>query len=150
MAMSVGGKKGGAIADINVTPMADIMIVLLIIFMVITPLINKGVDVELPKASNTKERKDEPDNINIGITKKQGGEIFFQGKRIDASSFDAALVALGESLKKALEDKADTDKVALLKADVGLEYGEVMKVMQVCRENGIEEIALISEAKVEG
>ena len=48
----------GAIAEINVTPMADIMIVLLIIFMVITPLINKGVDVELPKAVNTKERKD--------------------------------------------------------------------------------------------
>jgi biopolymer transport protein ExbD/biopolymer transport protein TolR len=57
--MAVGGKKGGPMADINVTPMADIMIVLLIIFMVITPLINKGVDVELPKAANTKERKDE-------------------------------------------------------------------------------------------
>jgi len=145
MAMSVGGKKGGAIADINVTPMADIMIVLLIIFMVITPLINKGVDVELPKASNTKERKDEPDNINIGITKRQVPEIFFQGKRLEGG-----LIELGELLKKALEDKADTDKVALLKADVGLEYGEVMKVMQVCRENGIEEIALISETKVEG
>ena len=145
MAMAVGGKKGGAIADINVTPMADIMIVLLIIFMVITPLINKGVDVELPKASNTKERKDEPDNINIGITKRQVPEIFFQGKRLEGG-----LLELGELLKKALEDKADTDKVALLKADVGLEYGEVMKVMQVCRENGIEEIALISETKVEG
>ena len=148
MAMAVGGKKGGAIADINVTPMADIMIVLLIIFMVITPLINKGVDVELPKAANTKERKDEQDNINIGITKK-GPEIFFKGKRLEGG-FEAGLVALSESLKKALEEKADTDKVALLKADVGLEYGVVMKVMQVCRENGIEEIALISEAKVEG
>ena len=61
MSMAVGDKKGSAIADINVTPMADIMIVLLIIFMVITPLINKGVDVELPKAANTKERKDEQD-----------------------------------------------------------------------------------------
>jgi biopolymer transport protein TolR len=145
MSMSVGDKKGGAIADINVTPMADIMIVLLIIFMVITPLINKGVDVELPKAANTKERKDEQDNITIGITKKQVPEIFFKGKKLEGG-----LIELGEALKKALEEKSDTDKVALLKADVGLEYGEVMKVMNVCRENGIEEIALISEAKVEG
>lgn len=145
MAMAVGGKKGGAIADINVTPMADIMIVLLIIFMVITPLINKGVDVELPKAANTKERKDEQDNITIGITKKQVPEIFFKGKKLENG-----LAELGEALKKALEEKADTDKVALLKADVGLEYAEVMKVMNICRENGIEEIALIAEAKVEG
>ena len=77
MSMAVGDKKGSAIADINVTPMADIMIVLLIIFMVITPLINKGVDVELPKASNTKERKDDPGNIVIGFTRNF--TVFFKG-----------------------------------------------------------------------
>ncbi len=60
MSMAVGGKKGGPMADINVTPMADIMIVLLIIFMVITPMLQKGVDVKLPQAVNSKERKDEP------------------------------------------------------------------------------------------
>ena len=54
MAMAVGGKRGGPMADINVTPMADIMIVLLIIFMVITPMLQKGVDVKLPQAGNTK------------------------------------------------------------------------------------------------
>ena len=70
MSMAVGGKKGGAMADINVTPMADIMIVLLIIFMVITPMLQKGVDVKLPIAGNTKERKDEPKTITVAI--KQG------------------------------------------------------------------------------
>ena len=69
MSMNVGGKKGGAIADINVTPMADIMIVLLIIFMVITPMLQKGVDVKLPLAGNTKERKDEQKTITVAIKK---------------------------------------------------------------------------------
>jgi biopolymer transport protein TolR len=69
MAMAVGGKKGGPMADINVTPMADIMIVLLIIFMVITPMLQKGVDVRLPQAGNTKERKDEPKSIVVAINK---------------------------------------------------------------------------------
>ena len=143
MSMSVGAKKGGPVADINVTPMADIMIVLLIIFMVITPLINKGVDVELPKASNTKERKDEPDNITIGFTK--GLTIFFKGVKLEGGT-----VELAERLKSALEERGDTDKVAYLKADINIEYGEVMKIMDVCREAGIEEIALVSEPKVEG
>ena len=66
MSMAVGGNKGGAMADINVTPMADIMIVLLIIFMVITPMLQKGVDVKLPIAGNTKERKDEPKTHHRG------------------------------------------------------------------------------------
>ena len=143
MSMSVGGKKGGPVADINVTPMADIMIVILIIFMVITPLINKGVDVELPKASNTKERKDEPDNITIGFTR--GLTIFFKGVKLEGGT-----VELAERLKSALEERGDTDKVAYLKADINIEYGEVMKIMDVCREAGIEEIALVSEPKVEG
>ncbi len=143
MAMAVGGKKGGAIADINVTPMADIMIVLLIIFMVITPLINKGVDVELPKAANTKERKDEPDNITIGLTK--GLTVYFKNLKLEGGATE-----LAERLRSALDERGDTDRVAYLKADVGLEYGEVMKIMDVCREAGIEEIALISEPKVEG
>ena len=69
MSMNVGGSKGGVMADINVTPMADIMIVLLIIFMVITPMLQKGVDVRLPTAGNTKEKKDEPKTIMVAIRK---------------------------------------------------------------------------------
>ncbi len=143
MSMAVGGKKGGAIADINVTPMADIMIVLLIIFMVITPLINKGIEVDLPKAANTMERKDQPENITIGLTK--GLTVFFKGLKLEGGA-----VELAERLKSALDERGDTDRVAYLKADVNLEYAEVMKIMDVCREAGIEEIALISEPKVEG
>ncbi len=148
MSMAVGGKKGGPVSDINVTPMADIMIVLLIIFMVITPLITKGIDVELPKAANMHERKDDPNNIMIGFTKNF--TLYFKGVRLEAGSFEKDQVELSVRLKKALEERGDTDKVAFLKADINIAYGEVMKIMSICREAGIEEIALISEPKVEG
>lgn len=148
MSMSVGEKKGGPVADINVTPMADIMIVLLIIFMVITPMIVKGIDVELPKATNVHERPDDPNNIMIGFTKNF--TIFFKGVRLETGSYETDRVELGVRLEEALKERGDTDKVAFLKADINLEYGEVMKIMDILRQAGIEEIALISEPKVEG
>ncbi|MCL4820743.1 MAG: biopolymer transporter ExbD [Vicinamibacteria bacterium] len=140
MSMNVGDKKGGAMADINVTPMADIMIVLLIIFMVITPMISKGVDVTLPKAGNTKEKKDEKDNITVGLTLKK--EVFLKNVRLESQA------ELTPKLKELLEDL--TEKVVYLKADENLEYSEVMKVMDLCREAGVEEVALIAERSVEG
>ena len=75
-------KRAAPIADINVTPMADIMIVLLIIFMVITPMLQKGVDVKLPMASNTTERKDEPKTITVAI--KQDGTTYLNGIMVDS------------------------------------------------------------------
>jgi biopolymer transport protein TolR len=141
MSMSVGGKKGGAIADINVTPMADIMIVLLIIFMVITPMLQKGVDVRLPTAGNTKERNDQK-TIEVAIRKDTS--TFLKGLRLDKQT------DLVEKLKEALEERADTQKLVYLKADNELPYEEVMKVMDLCREAGVEEVALIAEQKVQG
>ena len=142
MSMSVGGKKGGSMADINVTPMADIMIVLLIIFMVITPMLQKGVDVKLPSAANTKERKDEPKTIVVAV--KQDSTTYLNGIKIENQ---ADLVA---QIKERLEELADTNKVVYLKGDENLSYSEVMKIMDYCREAGVEEIALIAEQKVQG
>ncbi|MBI3932474.1 MAG: biopolymer transporter ExbD [Acidobacteria bacterium] len=141
MGMAVGGKKGGAIADINVTPMADIMIVLLIIFMVITPMLQKGVDVKLPVAGNTKEKKDEPKTITVAI--KEDGQTYYGGKPIENR---AELVPL---LKEGLEELPEGSKVIFLKADEGLAYSEVMKVMDLCRAAGVEEVALIAERRVQ-
>ena len=140
MSMNVGGSKGGAIADINVTPMADIMIVLLIIFMVITPMLQKGVDVKLPSASYTKERKDEPKTVTVAL--KKDTKTFLNGIAVEQTD----LVA---QLKDRLEEMPDGGKVVYLKADEGLAYGEVMKVMDLCREAGTEEVALIAEKKVQ-
>jgi biopolymer transport protein ExbD len=143
MSMAVGDNKGGAMADINVTPMADIMIVLLIIFMVITPMLQKGVDVRLPTASNTKERKDEPKTIVVAI--KQDKTTYLSGIRVDNPQAE-----LVQKVKEKLEDLPDTNKVVYVKADENLEYSEVMKIMDYCREAGVEEIALIAEQKVQG
>jgi biopolymer transport protein ExbD len=146
--MAVGGKKGGPMADINVTPMADIMIVLLIIFMVITPMLQKGVDVKLPQAGNTKERKDEPKSIVVAVKKEVGPA----GERITylgATKLDRQAELLSQ-VKERLQDLPEGARMIYLKADEGLPYSEVMKVMDLCREAGVEEVALISERKVQG
>lgn len=142
MSMQVGGSKGGPMAEINVTPMADIMIVLLIIFMVITPMLQKGVDVKLPHASNTHERKEEQKTITVAI--KKNTETFFGGTKMENR---ADLVPL---IKEKLEEAAEGERMIYLKADQELPYGEVMAVMDVVREAGVEEIALIADPKVEG
>ena len=142
MSMNVGGSKGGAIADINVTPMADIMIVLLIIFMVITPMLQKGVDVNLPFAGNTKERKDEQKTITVAIKK-------------DTTTFLGGIpmpnrADLVPQVKERLEELPEGQKIVYLKADQELTYSEVMTVMDLLREAGVEEIALIAEQRTGG
>jgi biopolymer transport protein ExbD len=140
--MQVGGKKGGPMADINVTPMADIMIVLLIIFMVITPMLQKGVDVKLPQAGNTKERKDEPKSIVVAI--KKDTTTYLGSQKLDDQNQLQPLV------KERLQDLPEGSRMIYLKADDQLPYAEVMKVMDLCREAGVEEVALIAERKVQG
>ena len=142
MSMAVGGKKGGPMADINVTPMADIMIVLLIIFMVITPLLQKGVDVVLPKAGNTKERKDEPKSIMVAI--KKDSTTYLSGQKLDNQA------ELLPKVKEKLQDLPEGSRMIYLKADDALAYAEVMKVMDLVREAGAEEVALIAEPRVQG
>jgi biopolymer transport protein ExbD len=142
MSMKAGGSKGGAIADINVTPMADIMIVLLIIFMVITPMLQKGVDVKLPTAGNTKERKDEQKTITVAV--KKDGTTYLNALKFDNRQ------ELVPQLKERLEDLPEGAKMVYLKADQELEYAQVMDVMDLLREAGVEEIALIAEAPVRG
>jgi biopolymer transport protein ExbD len=140
--MAVGGKKGGPMADINVTPMADIMIVLLIIFMVITPMLQKGVDVKLPQAGNTKERKDEPKSIVVAVRKDK--TTYLGTQRLDDQNQLQGLI------KDRLQDLPEGSRMIYLKADDALPYSEVMKVMDLVREAGVEEVALIAERKVQG
>jgi len=140
--MAVGDKKGGPMADINVTPMADVMIVLLIIFMVITPLLQKGVDVKLPTAGNTKERKDEPKIPVVAVKKDM--TTYLGTQRLDSQA------QLLPQLREQMRDLQEGTRMIYLKADEALPYSEVMKVMDLAREAGVEEVALIAERKVQG
>jgi biopolymer transport protein ExbD len=140
--MSVG-KKGGAIAEINVTPMADVIIVLLIIFMVITPMLQKGVDVKLPVAGNTQDRKDEETKVTVAV-KRDPLTTYLNGVPLADQS------QLLPQIEERLQDVPEGERLIYLKGDEGLEYGEIMKVMDLCREAGVEEIALIAEPEVQG
>jgi biopolymer transport protein ExbD len=116
------------------------MIVLLIIFMVITPMLQKGVDVKLPMAGNTKERKDEPKTIIVAI--KKDGTVFLN--QVKVGNPETELTAL---VKERLEEVQD--KVIYLKGDEGIEYGKIMGIMDLVRAGGVEEVALIAEPKVQ-
>jgi len=142
MSMQVGGSGGGPMADINVTPMADVMIVLLIIFMVITPLLQKGVDVVLPEAGNIHDREDAPQIPVVAVRKDL--TTYISSERLDSQD------ALLPKLRERMQDMTEGTKLVYLKADEELPYSEVMKVMDICREAGVEEIALIAQPKVEG
>ena len=123
-------------SNINVTPLADVMLVLLIIFMVITPLLNKGVDLKLPEAEFSLDKPDSEDVVNVAI-------------RLDNAIY-LNMVPLAEAelvtqLSEAFEGKAE--KILFLKADEGLEYRDVIRIMELCRDGGADEIGLITEKK---
>jgi biopolymer transport protein TolR len=141
MAMQTGGRKGGAMSEINVTPMADIMIVLLIIFMVITPMLQKGVDVKLPQAAHSKTKEDKQKQVVVAINKD--GDAFIGGiKKPDLEN------EFLPQLREKVEELPDTEKVIFLKAHSELKYSRVVEVMGFCRDAGAEEIALIVDKKV--
>jgi biopolymer transport protein ExbD len=134
--MALGSGKGTLNSNINVTPLVDVMLVLLIIFMVVTPLLQKGVDVKLPVAEYP---TDHPDNESV---------VTLAVKRDRTVYLDMIPVPEAELMLK-IREKFDTraEKVLFLKADTELEYGDVLRVMDICRDGGVEEIGLITELK---
>ena len=110
--------------------------------MVITPMLQKGVDVKLPQAGNTKERKDEPKTIVVAV--KKDTTTYLGATKL------ASQEELLPQIKERLQDLPEGGRMIYLKADEALPYAEVMKVMDLCREAGVEEVALISENKVQG
>lgn len=136
MGMSLGSKDVNS--EINVAPLADVMLVLLIIFMVITPLLQKGVDVKLPQAENPVDHPDSEDVVTVAI-------------RLDNTVYlNMVPVAESELPTKLSEEFAGkAERVLFLKADEGLSYGDVLRVMDLCRDGGADEIGLITDQKVE-
>lgn len=135
MAMDVGGSRGAAISSINVTPMADVIIVLLIIFMVTLPVISRQVDP--PDALRGTARSDGP----IVVTVRSSGSI---------SLSDHGLVAPFELSARIRERLATRDAVVQVNADEALSYDRVAEVLAACREAGAEEVAIITEERTPG
>ena len=134
MAMDVGGAKGGVKSDINVTPLVDVMLVLLIIMMVIAPMLQQGVPVQLPTASNSKDKPDTSDQTIVNID-AQGG--------LYVNSLPSTEAEVVDKVKNALEGKKE--QIVYLKGDKDAEYGRIMKMMDALRASQIESVALITE-----
>jgi biopolymer transport protein TolR len=136
MSMDVGGGKGGVKSDINVTPLVDVMLVLLIIMMLVAPMLQQGVAVKLPKADNTVDKPEVQGQTVIAVSKDK--HIYFNARQVSEAE-------LGTRVNEYLESKKD--KVVIIKADEEVEYSAVMAAMDGLRQAGIEDIGLITERK---
>ena len=136
MAMDVGGARGGVKSDINVTPLVDVMLVLLIIMMIVAPLLQQGVAVTLPQAVNTTEKPETQEQTVVAIT---------ADKRYFVNAVQVQQNDLGRRIEQLLEEKKE--KIVIIKADVDVEYGAVMEAMDTLRAAGIEDMGLITETR---
>jgi biopolymer transport protein TolR len=137
MSVEIGSKS--AKSEPNVVPLCDILLVLLIIFMVVTPMISKGANVTLPEAKYVASQPDPGQILTVFI--KKTGEVFFEGEEF------ADLQKLGPKILEKLEDLQRPDKKVLLKADLDAAYGKVVDVLSAIKEAQIEVIGLVTEQK---
>ena len=144
MGMASGG-GGGLQSEINVTPMVDIMLVLLIIFMVVTPMLQHGVTVNLPKDLNNPEEDQRiiKDN-SIVIAIPENGK-YYLGKDLVAKE------QLKDKVEKMLGNiKKEEDKVVYIKSGVGVDYGDVVNAINEVRALGVDKIGLVADKKKGG
>ena len=137
MSMDVGGSKGGVKSDINVTPLVDVMLVLLIIMMLVAPMLQKGVDVQLPSASNTTDKPETQEQTVVAVTADK--QFYVNGLRIPEQE-------LLTRVQTALEEKRE--KIVLIKGDQDAPYASIMAAMDELRKAGVEDIGLITERKL--
>ena len=139
MGMQVGEKASGLNSEINITPLADVMLVLLIIVMLIAPLLQAGVTLTLPEASNTSDKPDNDNNTVVAVT--ADGRYFVDNVQTPETELLAAI-------NRALDRKFE--RILLIKGDVNAQYGSVMELMDQLQRAGIENIGLITEREIGG
>jgi len=137
MGFAAGGKEDEVTTEINVVPLCDVLLVLLIIFMVVTPLVQKGFDLRLPTALNTIQM---PDNPEVVLSIRRDGSLYVNQ---DKATMDTLQTMLEEAFMTASEKKL------YIKADLDLEYGLIVDVIQVVKDSGIEIVGIITEVKTE-
>jgi biopolymer transport protein ExbD/biopolymer transport protein TolR len=144
MGMSGGGGEGLQ-SEINVTPMVDIMLVLLIIFMVVTPFLQQGITVALPKNMNNPDV--DPNIIkesSIVISIPNDGEYYLGKQRIGREQLTDKV----DSMLKHI--KSEQDRIVYIKSGVGVSYGDVVNVINEVRKLGVDKIGLVADKKKKG
>ncbi len=127
------GRNRTALSEINVTPLVDVMLVLLIIFMVTAPLMQQGIDVNLPKAKG----KELPPEERITIIVKNGGAMFLNDNPISKQDMISKLSSISK-----------LNPNVFLKADADVSYGTVVDIMGDIKDAGIERLGMITEPKI--
>jgi biopolymer transport protein TolR len=123
-------------SEINVTPLVDVMLVLLIIFMVVTPMLQKGVDVPLPQTGNPPKMPESPRQLEVAI--KRDGTYFIGGIRFTK-----------DAVEKQLKDlyATNSERDVTLKADRGMKYKEVRDLMRTINEAGFSDVGLVTQKR---
>ena len=145
MGMTGGGGSGGFQSEINVTPMVDIMLVLLIIFMVVTPLLQHGITVALPQ--NTVNPDEDPRIIketSVVISIPNNGEYYLGKKRVQKEQLTEEVDGMLEKIKN------EQDRIVYIKSGVGVSYGDVVNVINEVRKLGVDKIGLVADKKKKG
>jgi biopolymer transport protein TolR len=136
------GNKGAVKSEPNVVPMIDIMLVLLIIFMIVTPVVTQGFNAKIPQAKNIEEAADQEGDVILGID--AAGKYY-----LDPGSKTVAQISperLEEALKQ-IYDARTTDKKMYFRADQNLDYGKIEDALQIARRAGVRVLATITEEK---
>ena len=136
MAMDMGGAKGGIKSDINVTPLVDVMLVLLIIMMIVAPLLQKGAPVRLPTAANSVDKPETQGQTVVAVA--ANGDYYVNGVPVPFAEVKRRVSDILEN---------QTEKIVLIKADEDASYGKVMEAMDELRAAGIEDMGLITERR---
>jgi len=131
--MAFDDHGGGAISNINVTPLVDVMLVLLVIFMVTAPILQQGVNINLPKVKTTALTGDEQQLV-VAVTLR--GEVYLNDAPI-------TLPELGPKLQAIL--KLRPDRQVFLRADQNVKYGDVMRVIAAVKGAGVERLGMVTE-----
>jgi biopolymer transport protein TolR len=144
MGMAAGG-SGGLQSEINVTPMVDIMLVLLIIFMVVTPMLQHGITVNMPKDLNNPEEDQRIiKDTSVVISIPEDGKYYLGKTPVTKDQ-------LKEKVEKMLSNiKKEEDKIVYIKSGIGVSYGDVVTVINEVRALGVDKIGLVADKKKGG
>jgi biopolymer transport protein TolR len=141
VAMGGGSKRDKLQSDINVTPLVDVCLVLLIIFMVVTPLLQKGIAVQLPSTENPDKKPENASQKLLTVGWGTPPSYYFEADKVSKEDFQKRLDELYQ--------RAPQSEI-IIKADQRLKYGEVKEVMKMTKEAGFQNVGLIAEKKQKG